>query len=175
MHAQSLHATSSYERSVDAARLRAAEEAERQSRLDLQLDLQLEEARAEVEERQRESTEPTFAEEAGLADLLSASARAVPEAAAEAYTYQEALASAAFRASAASADEMERELREAKAQLVAARKQSELARVSLGAMRLSGHGAHRPSAAAWHSPVRRSPSAFSPSLSPPYAGSFSPL
>ena len=88
--------------------------------------------RAEVEERHWARTEQIIAEEADLADLLSARA-AAQAAAPTAYTYEYTLASAASAASAISADEMESELEEAKVQLVAARRQSELARVSLGA------------------------------------------
>lgn len=91
-----------------------------------------EQVRAEVEERHWARTEQIIAEEADLATLLSA--RAAAEAAAPtAYTYEHALASAASAVSAISADEMESELEQAKAQLVAARRQSELARASLGA------------------------------------------
>ena len=95
--------------------------------------------RAEVEERHWARTEQIFAEEADLADLLSARAAAEAAAPAAYNTYEYALASAtsaaitASAASAISADEMESELEQAKAQLVAARRQSELARVSLGA------------------------------------------
>ena len=98
--------------------------------------------RAEVEERHWARTEQIIAEEADLADLLSARA-AAQAAAPTAYTYEYGLASAASAASAISAisaDEMESELEQAKAQLVAARRQSELARVSLGAPR--SHLAH---------------------------------
>jgi hypothetical protein len=151
LHAHSLQAAHSY---ADGARLRAAEDAERH-RLKLELEevrAEVEElplplipslnptpnsnqVRAEVEERHWARTELIIAEEADLADLLSA--RAAAEAAAPtAYTYGYALAPAASAASAASvisADEMESELEQARVQLVAARRQSELARVSLGA------------------------------------------
>ena len=91
-----------------------------------------EQVRAEVEERHWARTEQIIAEEADLATLLSA--RAAAEAAAPtAYSCEHALASAASAACAISADEMESELEQAKAQLVAARRQSELARASLGA------------------------------------------
>ena len=85
-----------------------------------------------MEERHWARTEQIIAEEADLATLLSA--RAAAEAAAPtAYSCEHALASAASAACAISADEMESELEQAKAQLVAARRQSELARASLGA------------------------------------------
>ena len=91
-----------------------------------------EQVRAEVEERHWARTEQIIAEEADLATLLSARA-AAEVAAPTAYSYEHALASAASAACAISADEMESELEQAKAQLVAARRQSELARASLGA------------------------------------------